>query len=164
MKDIFRKEAFPTAPGKNIHRWEEADTTFEVVEDGYYVIAITASAMNAAQKNSTDDDDLRAAIDNYEFGKHEAHQAKISWRGFGTAASWDGASLKGGTKTVYFFVALERGKHSIRFWADEKPTIHEIAVLQVDEDNGVLIFDLESVTVKHREYAEQAINDMKDDT
>lgn len=157
MKEIFHKDAFPTAPGKNIHQWEEADTTFEIAEDGYYVVAITASARNAAEKKSTDDDDLRAAIDDYEFGKHEAHQAKISWRGFGTAASWDGASLKGGTKAVYFFVALEEGKHSIRFWADEKPTIHEITVSQIEEDKGAI----EDVIFKFGEKASGTPTDTK---
>ena len=144
MKEVFRKDAFPTAPGGNIYHWQEADTAFDVSEDGYYIVAIIASAKNAAQKKSTDDDDLRAAIDDYEFGKHEAHQAKISWRGFGTAASWDGASLKGGKKTVYFFIALEKGNHVIKFWADEKPAIHEIAVAQIEESKGAIedvIFD-----------------------
>lgn len=32
------------------------------------------------------------------------------------------------------------------------------------KSDGVLILDLESITEEHREYAEQAINDMKDAT
>lgn len=130
MKVIFHKTKFPSAPGGNIYHWKKADTTFETLKKGKYLIGIRASANNAKQKNSTDDDDLRLALDGHEFGKYEVHDEKISWKGFGTASSWDGASLKGGTKIIYFFTELKKGKHTLQFYADEKPTLKEVKVWQ----------------------------------
>jgi hypothetical protein len=142
MKEVFSKGNFSSAPGGNIYHWEEADTMFEVPQDGDYVIAITASAKNAAQNNSQDDDDLRIVIDGYEFGKQEVHQDKVSWKGFGVAASWDGVSLQGGSKTVYFFMQLATGEHAIQFWADETPEIHEVRVLQIEEPKEGAVEDV----------------------
>ena len=133
MKELFSKINFPTAPSGNIYHWEKADTVFEIHDDGKYVIQIIASAKNAKQNRSTDDDDLRVAIDDYEFGKYEIHDEKISWRGFGTASSWDGTSLKGSTKIIYFFLELRKGKHKIIFYADETPTLQEVKIFQIKE-------------------------------
>ncbi len=36
----------------------------------------------------------------------KVHAEKKSYRGFGTCAAWNGVSLKGSDKTVYFFVDL----------------------------------------------------------
>ena len=47
MKEISRKDNFPTAPGGNIYHWNSADTIFEVPKDGKYMIEIIASAKNA---------------------------------------------------------------------------------------------------------------------
>lgn len=142
MKKLFSKTNFPESPGKNIHHWQEADTTFEVLSDGKYVISISSSAKNATLNNSKDDDDLRVVIDGYEFGKREIHQDKVSWKGFGTAASWDGASLRGEEKTIYFFMRLSAGKHTVQFYADETPTIHKMHVLQIEETEDGAIEDV----------------------
>lgn len=142
MKEVFSKSNFSSSPGGNIYHWQDADTMFEVPHDGKYVIAITASAKNAAQNNSKDDDDLRVVIDDYDFGRQEVHQDKVSWKGFGVAASWDGASLQGGSKTVYFFMHLEAEEHRIQFWADEKPAIHEVRVVQIEETQNNAIEDV----------------------
>ena len=133
MKEIYSQKGFPSASGGNIYYWQEVDTTFEVAEGGHYVIAVTASAKNAQQNNGTDDDDLRMELDGYRFGEKELHDEKISWKGFGTAASWDGASLRGGTKTNYFFVELSSGEHQIKLYADEAPVLKEITVLSFEE-------------------------------
>lgn len=131
MKKIFSRTNFPIASGGNLYHWNDADTAFSVSENGKYVIAITASANNAAQNKKTDDDDLRVSLDGYEFGKTEVHAEKISWKGFGTSAAWDGASLKGGTKIVYFFVELNAGKHKLEFYADETPVLKEIEIWKI---------------------------------
>jgi len=142
MKEVFSNSNFPSAPGGNIYQWHDAETAFDLSQDGKYIIVITASAKDAAQNNGQDDDDLRVVIDGYEFGKQEVHRDKVSWKGFGVAASWDGASLQGGSKTVYFFMPLAAGQHTIQFWADETPTINEIRVLQIKETQSGAIEDV----------------------
>jgi len=134
MKKVFVKNIFPIAPGGNIYHWQEATTNFEVPDASNYVIAITASANNSKQNNSTDDDDLRVIIDDFEFCTKEIHQEKISWKGFGTTAAWDGASLKGSEKTIYFFLELsDEFTHKIQFKADENPILKEIKIWKIED-------------------------------
>ena len=75
------------APGGDQYEWKEAETEFEVPENGKYIIKITASAKNQTQNNSTDDDDLRVEINDHDMrkGPHD---------GFNIASSWNGANLK----------------------------------------------------------------------
>lgn len=134
MKTLLHKTEFPQAPGGDRYEWKSAATKFATPEQGKYLIEITASAKNAAKNCSTDDDDLRIALDDYDFGKYEIHDEKVSWKGFGTASSWDGASLKGNSKTIYFFVELQRGKHILQFFADKTPTLQELKILQFEKD------------------------------
>ncbi|MDP2690943.1 MAG: hypothetical protein Q8O95_00885 [bacterium] len=144
MKSIFRKIKFPSAPGGNLYHWKKADTSIEITADAIYVIKIRASAQNGEQNKTGDDDDLRVLLDGFEFGKAEVHEEKVSWHGFGTAAAWDGASLKGGNKTVFLFVQLTKGKHILSFKADGKPIIKEIELFQLDQKGNAIadaIFD-----------------------
>ncbi|MFH1546764.1 MAG: hypothetical protein ABIE14_05305 [Patescibacteria group bacterium] len=134
---IFTRTAFPIAPGGQIYEWSEVETKFEIPADGIFAVKITAAAKNAEQNNSTDDDDLRVNLDGFDFGKYEIHDEKVSWKGFGTAASFDGASLKGGTKTVYFFANLTAGEHKLEFTVDGKPELKKIEVLQLDQTFGL---------------------------
>ncbi len=147
MKEVFARTGFPAAPGGNLYHWRAADTLLDIARDGQYIVEITASAKNAAQNQSADDDDLRVVIDGYAFGKQEIHQEKVSWKGFGTAAAWDGASLQGGSKTIYFFVPLSAGEHRIEFWADATPTIQSVRVLQIEQlESGAIedvVFDFQ---------------------
>lgn len=135
MKNIFHKNLQLKAPGGNIYEWKSAETKFQVLKNGIYAIRIEALAKNAEQNNSTDDDDLKMSLDSFDFGKYEKHQGKKSWKGFGTSASWNGASLKGGTKTIYYFVTFEKGEHILQFFADNTPTIKEIEVFEIEENN-----------------------------
>jgi hypothetical protein len=134
MKPIFQKNLQLKAPGGNIYEWEFANTKFQVQKNGLFAIKIKASAKNAKQNHSTDDDDLRIALDGFDFGKYENHQEKVSWKGFGTSASWNGASLKGGTKTIYFFTILEKGEHILHFFADNTPTLKNIEVFEIQNN------------------------------
>lgn len=134
MKTLLNKTDFPKAPGGDRYEWKSAETKFSIPKNGKYIIEITASAKNAAQNHSTDDDDLRIALDHYDFGKYEVHKEKISWKGFGTASSWDGASLKGNSKTITFFVELQKGEHTLQFFADNKPTLEELKISQLEKD------------------------------
>jgi hypothetical protein len=134
MKEVFSTTNFPIATGRNIYHWKEVNTDFEVENNGKYIVAITATSKNAKQNNSHDDDDLRVIIDDYEFGKYEIHDEKISWKGFGTSSSWNGASLQGEAKTIYFFLELQKGKHNLKFYADNTPQLKEIRVLELKEN------------------------------
>lgn len=134
LKSIFEKSNFAKAPGGDRYEWKDAKTIFEIGKGGFYSIKIEASAKNEQQNKSTDDDDLRVALDGFDFGKYEGHDEKVSWKGFGTSASWNGASLKGGTKTIHFFVELEKGKHILQFFADETPTLKSIEVAEVENN------------------------------
>lgn len=145
MKEVFSKVDFPIAIGGNIYSWKEADTDFEVKNNGKYIVAITATAKNAKQNNSHDDDDLRVVIDDYEFGKYEVHDEKISWKGFGTSSSWNGASLQGEEKTIYFFLELQKGKHNLKFYADNTPQLKEILVLELNKNEN---FEINNVKPK----------------
>ena len=140
MEEIFSKIDFSPAPGGNLYHWKNVDTVFEIFDDGKYIIEISASAKNAQQNMLKDDDDLRISIDDYEFGKYEINDESISWKGFGTASSWDGATLKGKTKTVYFFLQLQKGIHKIKFYADNTPVLKKIRILSL---NSAEKFELE---------------------
>lgn len=129
------------APGGDGYEWNGAETVFSIPAPGIFVIKINAAAKNAKQNRSRDDDDLRIALDGFDFGKYERHQEMTSWKGFGTSASWDGASLKGGTKTVYFFVELEPGIHTLQFFADETPTLKSIEIFEIENNT----FELENL-------------------
>lgn len=132
MELIFQKESFSQAPGGDRYEWVEAETNFSVVQNGQYLLEIAASSKDASQNHSTDDDDLRIALDRYEFGKYEVHDEKVSWRGFGTTSSWDGTSLKGRVKTIYFFIELQSGEHTVQFYADNVPQIKHLKIYQLN--------------------------------
>lgn len=133
MKKVFSRNFLSKAPGGDRYEWKEIETAFTISKSGLVAIKIDASAKSAAQNNSNDDDDLRLALDDYEFGKYERHQEMISWKGFGTSSSWDGASQKGGTKTIYFFVNLKAGPHVLRFFADGTPTLKGIEIFEIKD-------------------------------
>lgn len=132
---------FLKAPGGNGYEWKAVKTQFNIPERGLFAIKIDVSAKNAKQNHGEDDDDLRIALDGFDFGKYERHQEMISWKGFGTSASWDGASLKGGTKTIYFFVELEPGIHMLQFFADETPTLKSIEIFEIQNNT----FELQDI-------------------
>jgi hypothetical protein len=134
MKKIFSKSSFPKAPGGDRYNWEDAQTVFKVSKVGLFVIKVIAAAKNAKQNHATDDDDLRVALDGFHFGKYRRHKEKISWKGFGASSSWDGASLKSGTKPIYFFARLGTGNHKLEFFADMTPTLKNLEVFEIEDD------------------------------
>jgi hypothetical protein len=56
MKKLFSKTNFREAPGGNLYEFKDAETSFEILKDGFYVIKVVASAKNAKQNNTADDD------------------------------------------------------------------------------------------------------------
>lgn len=131
MNNVFSKFNFSQAPGGDKYQWMDAKIVFNIENSGLYVVKIVATAKNAERPESTDDDDLRIAIDGFHFGKYEIHDEKISWKGFGTSAGWNGASLQGGTKIIYFFLSLDKGSHNIQFFADGTPEIQSLEVFDI---------------------------------
>lgn len=153
MKLIFQKTSFPKAPGGDRYEWKEAETIFEVPKTGRYLITITASAQNGQQNGAGDDDDLRVTLNGFPFGSLEVHEEMISWKGFGTSAAWDGASLKGANKTVYFFLELEpeiekwywfnvKKQHTLKFFADGKPDLRMIEVFELNRKKDFTLKNL----------------------
>lgn len=71
MEKVFSKKIFPEAPGGDRYEWKEAKTIFDISQGGVFVIKIEASAKEGKQNNSKDDDDLRLALDGFDFGKYE---------------------------------------------------------------------------------------------
>lgn len=131
MKNVFTKNEFPNAKGGNLYEFKDAETSFSILEDGFYAIKVVANAKNAEQNNFTDDDDLRMTIDDYVFGKYEINKKQLSWKGFNTSASWNGANLKGECKNIYFFVTLDKGEHTLKFYADNTPKLISIEVFYI---------------------------------
>jgi hypothetical protein len=43
MKKVFSKNEFPIALGGNLYEFKEAETSFKIAKDGFYVIQIVAS-------------------------------------------------------------------------------------------------------------------------
>lgn len=141
MKEVFSKTFSIKTPGGDGYEWKKAEMAFHISKNGLFAIKIDASAKNAQQNGSKNDDDLRIALDGFDFGKYERHQEMVSWKGFGTSASWDGASLKGGTKTIYFFVELEPGTHILQFFTDETPTLKNIEIFEIKNN----VFELSNL-------------------
>jgi len=133
MKKLFTKNYNLTASGGDNYELKEAQTSLLCVEKGWHLIKVTASTRNAKQKNSTDDDDLRMVLNGYELGKYEIPQGQEHYKGFDNAASWNGATLKGNSKTVYlFFYATQVGDNQLQFHADGKPYIDSIEFYQLN--------------------------------
>jgi hypothetical protein len=161
-KLIFEKNNFPVAPGGNIYEWKDAETKFEIPKNGKYVIMITASVRNGEQNETGDDDDLRVIINGFEFGKNEIHTEKVSYQGFGSSASFDGATLKGAEKSIYFFVDLDseiekifwfdnKREQVVKFFADGKPEIKSLKVYEITGDYfDILPEDVQSIKTNQK--------------
>lgn len=143
MKKLFTKSYNLTAPGGDNYELKEAKTSLLCVEKGWHLIKVTAKAQDAKQKNSTDDDDLRMALNGYELGKYEIPQGQEHYKGFDIAASWNGATLKGNSKTVYsFFYATQVGDNQLQFYADGKPYLDSIEFYQLSSNEIFKLTDL----------------------
>ncbi|PJA41121.1 hypothetical protein CO178_00890 [candidate division WWE3 bacterium CG_4_9_14_3_um_filter_34_6] len=143
MKKLFTKKYELTASGGDNYEWKEAETSLLCIDKGWHLIKITASAKNAKQKNSIDDDDLRMVLNDYELGKHEVPQGEEHYNGFDNAASWNGATLKGNFKTIYlFFYAIQVADNKLQFYADGEPYLDSIEFYQLDTDEVFNLTDL----------------------
>jgi len=143
MKKLFTKNYNLTAPGGDNYELKEARTSLLCVEKGWHLIKVTASAKNAKQKNSTDDDDLRMVLNGYELGKYEIPQGQEHYKGFDNATSWNGATLKGNSKTVYlFFYTTQVGDNQLQFFADRNPHLDSLEFHQFSTNEISKLTDL----------------------
>lgn len=108
------------------------DYSFEVSEDGIYLIEIIASAKSWWQnlksfKSFFQDDDLAVKIDEIEFPKLDGRKGF-----FDGEAAWNGNNLKGLFKTNIFIINLKKGNHSLYFLADQRPILENVAIFKIN--------------------------------
>ncbi len=120
--------------GKNVD--DQFIWSFDVLENGVYVILISARCKNWLQnyKRLFNDDDLAIQIDNYLFP-----EIKGKKREFASPGSWNGNEIKGNAKDVLFLLPLRAGTHKIKFWVDARPILEEIKIYKIDENETDLI-------------------------
>ncbi|MBU3965006.1 hypothetical protein KJ575_05115, partial [Patescibacteria group bacterium] len=92
--------------------------TFEIPENGIYLIEIIASAKSWWQnlknlKSFFNDDDLAVKIDDVDFPKLNGKKGL-----FDGEAAWNGNNLKGLAKTGIFLINFKKGNHTLYFLAD----------------------------------------------
>lgn len=98
---------------------------FEVDKADCYLISLSARVKSEKQrgKDFTDDEDLRAEIDNRKFPKLDNPQ-----RYFDSPAAFSGGNLHDRLKTVHFIVHLETGKHTISLIPDGEALIEKLEI------------------------------------
>lgn len=102
---------------------------FEVMENGLYLIEISARAKSWLQNlikfiSFFQDDDLEVKIDHIEFD---------------SKAAWNGNQLKNLQKINLFFVNLEKGTHFLHFTADQSPLLENIKIYQAENKNKITL-------------------------
>lgn len=85
---------------------------FNLQNDSKVRVTITATANDNGRR---DDDDLKVALDNEDFG-------------WATEKAWDGRDLRGTDKDVVIERSLLAGAHKLTFWADQNPTLRKIVI------------------------------------
>gem|GEM_PF-5891745 len=105
-------ESFGTSPRLNVTPWKIYQFTCSA---GSVTIKVNAKADS---NGSSDDDDLKITLDGVTPANCDWNQSK----------AWDGASLRGGAKTVTITQTLTAGVHRLKFYADETPTINGILI------------------------------------
>lgn len=111
---------------------EIEDFTFDISEEGLYLIEVIASAKSWWQnlkelRNFFNDDDLTLRIDDIEFPKLDDRRGF-----FDGEVAWNGNNLKGLSKTNVFIINLSVGTHSLIFLVDQKPTLRSIKINKIN--------------------------------
>lgn len=112
---------------------EVENFTFDISEEGLYLIEVIASAKSWWQnlkelRNFFNDDDLTLKIDNIEFPKLNGKKGL-----FNGEVAWNGNNLKGLSKTNVFIINLSVGTHSLTFLVDQKPTLGSIKINKIND-------------------------------
>ncbi|MFA4975209.1 MAG: transglycosylase SLT domain-containing protein [Candidatus Paceibacterota bacterium] len=112
--------------------------SFDVPENGIYIISISARCKNWLQnyKRLFNDDDLAIQIDDYLFA-----EIKGKKREFTSPGSWNGNKIKNNTKNVLFILPLKANVHQIKFWIDGQPTLEKIKIYKIEENEINLMAD-----------------------
>lgn len=124
--------------------------SFEISEDGIYVITIRASCKPGWRNRwwltlkgflenildlHLDDQDLRIEIDDQVFRKPKGKKGL-----FNSPAAFSGTKTLGKTKTVVFFLQLARGPHSITFIPDGSPYLESVDVTKSDNPQKIISY------------------------
>ncbi|MBI3335886.1 MAG: cell wall hydrolase [Candidatus Portnoybacteria bacterium] len=101
------------------------DYKFLADKEGLYIIEISARARGEKQigNDATNDDDLRIEIDGRKFPKLDNPQRYLD-----APAAFSGGRLHNLKKTVFFFIQLSKGKHTVSFVPDGSPFSEEITI------------------------------------
>lgn len=116
---------------------ESEDISLIAKAKGLYLIQISAKTKNGKQLGGADDEDLRIEIDSRKFS-----QLSNNERYFDSAAAFSGSTSKGLTKTVYFFLWLDAGKHTIALIPDGSASLVSLDVFQRSENSNLSEFSL----------------------
>lgn len=110
---------------------------FSVQKKGLFLIQISARVKSEKQLNTTDDEDLRIEIDGRKFPQINNNQ-----RYFDSPAAFSGGTSKGLTKTVFFILWLEAGKHTFSLIPDGSTTFIDLEIFRVNEKPTLSEFSL----------------------
>ena len=115
------------------------DHTFLNDKEGLYIIEISARARGEKQvgKDATNDDDLRIEIDGRKFPKLDN-----SSRYLDSPAAFSGGQLHNLKKTIFFFVQLSKGKHTVSFVPDGAPLLEEITIEFAGDSSSKISLDI----------------------
>src|SRR4030042_890942 len=108
---------------------EEYKNKFEKANDGIFAVSIKASCKGGKFFGLLGGEDLQVELDDI---KLREIPSKNNRKYYNIPPAWNGAKLKGLSKTVIFILELKAGKHSIKFIPklgaviEEKPEIMEI--------------------------------------
>ncbi len=108
------------------------DYTFDIKEEGLYLIEIIASCKSWKQNlikfiSFFQDDDLTVKINDKEFPKLNGKRGL-----FDGEVAWNGNNLKSVSKTNVFVVHLDKDKNTIHFLVNKKPLLKSIKISMVE--------------------------------
>lgn len=122
----------------NKHIKKEFEFSFDISENGLYIIEISGLAKSWLQNTLKffsffKDDDLAVIIDGREFPKLSGKKGL-----FDGEAAWNGNKLRNFQQVNAFFVYLNAGKHTLRFVADQSPYLETVKIYQTTGEKNII--------------------------
>lgn len=106
---------------------KEEIVPFVIKEKGFYLVVISARCKSEKQLGGTDDEDLRVEIDGRKFPQLMNPQRYLD-----SPAAFSGSRLKGALQTIYYFVRLGAGGHTLTLLSDEGAFLEEVDVILLE--------------------------------